>query len=46
MNNSVHKLGLPIEYQQMPEYFDAHNISEQTEVKNALIERLRKRANG
>jgi len=38
--NKEHTLGLPLEYQQMPEYFDAHNISEQTEVKNALIEKL------
>ncbi|EKD54657.1 MAG: hypothetical protein ACD_60C00060G0025 [uncultured bacterium] len=42
MNNKEHKLGLPLEYQQMPEYFDAHNMSEQTEVKNALIEKLLK----
>ncbi|HCU6011404.1 TPA: hypothetical protein OUZ74_000276 [Legionella pneumophila] len=42
MNNKEHKLGLPLEYQQMPEYFDAHNISEQTEAKNALIEKLLK----
>src|SRR5262245_12429860 len=42
MNNNEHKLGLPIEYQQMPEYFDTHNINEQTEIKNALIERLLK----
>jgi cyclopropane fatty-acyl-phospholipid synthase-like methyltransferase len=40
MNNKEHKLGLPFEYQQMPDYFDAHNISEQTEAKNALIEKL------
>lgn len=39
MNNKEHKLGLPLEYQQMPEYFDAHNISEQTEAKNALLEK-------
>lgn len=36
------KLGLPFEYQQMPEYFDAHNISEDTAAKNALIEKLLK----
>ena len=42
MNNKEHKLGLPFEYQQMPEYFDAHNISEETEAKNALIEKLLK----
>jgi cyclopropane fatty-acyl-phospholipid synthase-like methyltransferase len=41
-HNKEHKLGLPLEYQQMPEYFDAHNISEQTEAKNALIEKLLK----
>ena len=41
-HNKEHKLGLPVEYQQMPEYFDAHNISEQTEAKNALIEKLLK----
>lgn len=42
MNDKEHKLGLPFEYQQMPEYFDAHNISEQTEAKNALVEKLLK----
>ena len=42
MNSNEHKLGLPIEYQQLPEYFDSHNINEQTEAKNALIERLLK----
>ncbi len=40
--NDKHKLGLPFEYQQMPEYFDAHNVSEETEGKNALIEKLLK----
>ena len=40
--NNKHKLGLPIEYQQMPEYFDAHNVNEETEAKNALIEKLLK----
>ncbi len=38
--NTSKKLGLPIEYQQMPEYFDAHNTDKNTEVKNALIEKL------
>ena len=28
--NDKHKLGLPLEYQQMPEYFDAHNVNEET----------------
>jgi cyclopropane fatty-acyl-phospholipid synthase-like methyltransferase len=26
----------------MPEYFDAHNVSEQTEAKNAVVEKLLK----
>ncbi|KTD56744.1 SAM dependent methyltransferase [Legionella santicrucis] len=42
MNNKEHTLGLPLEYQQLPEYFDAHNVSEQTEIKNGLIEKLLK----
>ncbi len=40
--NDQHKLGLPFEYQQMPEYFDAHNVNAETEAKNALIEGLLK----
>lgn len=35
-------LGLPIEYQQMPEFFDSHNIHADTEAKNAVIEKLLK----
>lgn len=42
MSTDEHKLGLPIEYQQMPEYFDAHNINAQTEAKNSFIEKLLK----
>jgi ubiquinone/menaquinone biosynthesis C-methylase UbiE len=38
----TNNLGLPFEYQQMPEYFDAHNVSEDTQAKNALIEKLLK----
>jgi len=37
-----HKLGLPVEYQQIPEYFDVHNVNEKTGAKNALIEKLLK----
>ncbi len=37
------KLGLPFEYQQYPEYFNAMNIGDDTENKNALIERLLKK---
>ncbi len=40
--NKEHKLGLPIEYQQLPQFFDAHNINDETESKNALIETLLK----
>ena len=36
--NNKHKLGLPLEYQQIPEYFDAHNLSAETEANNAVIE--------
>lgn len=42
MKKKEHKLGLPFEYQQMPEYFDAHNVSEQTEAKNVVVEKLLK----
>lgn len=42
MKDKEHKLGLPFEYQQMAEYFDAHNVSEQTDAKNAVVERLLK----
>lgn len=45
MNKEKHILGLPIEYQQLPEYFDAHNVNEQTEAKNALIEKLLRKQN-
>lgn len=40
--NNKNKLGLPLEYQQMPEYFDAHNVSAETDAKNAVIEKLLK----
>lgn len=36
-------LGLPLEYHELPEYFDAHNVNEETEHKNALLERLLKK---
>lgn len=42
MKDKEHKLGLPFEYQQMPGNFDAHNVSEQTDAKNAVVERLLK----
>lgn len=37
------KLGLPLEYQKLPEYFDAHNVSDETESKNAVIEKILKK---
>ena len=43
--NDTHNLGLPMEYQQKPEYFDADNIDENTESKNAFIEKLLKAQN-
>lgn len=42
MHDDKQKLGLPLEYQQLPEFFDAHNINEQTTAKNSLIETLLK----
>lgn len=41
-DESRQRLGLPLDYQEMPEYFDAHNINEKTDAKNALIEKLLK----
>ena len=37
------KLGLPLEYQKLPEYFDAHNIGDDTNAKNDVIEKLLKK---
>jgi ubiquinone/menaquinone biosynthesis C-methylase UbiE len=34
------ELGLPLEYQELPEYFDAYNINEDTEAKNRIIEKI------
>lgn len=39
MSNS-NKLGLPLEYQKLPEYFDAHNVNDETNKKNAVIDFL------
>ncbi len=33
-------LGLPLEYQKHPEYFDAFCINDTTNAKNAVIEKL------
>ncbi len=40
-----HTLGLPLEYQKLPEYFDAWNINDSTQAKNAVIEKLLKAQN-
>jgi len=37
------RLGLPLEYRKRPEYFDAHNIGDDTDAKNAVIEGLLKK---
>jgi ubiquinone/menaquinone biosynthesis C-methylase UbiE len=42
---AANKLGLPLEYQRFPEYFDAHNIGDDTEEKNSAIEKLLKKHN-
>jgi SAM-dependent methyltransferase len=42
-NNKQSKLGLPLEYKKLPEYFDAHNICDDTNAKNAVIEKLLKK---
>jgi SAM-dependent methyltransferase len=36
------KLGLPFEYKKLPEYFDAQNVWDDTEPKNAVVEKLLK----
>lgn len=42
MTISYEDLGLPLEYQKLPQYFDAHNMGEDTEAKNSIIEKLLK----
>lgn len=37
------KLGLPLEYKRLPEYFDALNINDDTDIKNGVIENLLKK---
>lgn len=38
-----YKLGLPLEYKKLPEFFDAHNIGDDTELKNSVLEKLLKK---
>ncbi len=40
MSVETDQLGLPIEYKELPEFFDSHNVNADTEAKNAIIERL------
>lgn len=39
------KLGLPLDYKIMPEYFDALNVHDDTEAKNLVVEKLLKSHN-
>ena len=44
MNEEIHvekyELGLPLEYKKLPEFFDAHNMTNKTEITNRVIEKL------
>lgn len=44
MNKEIHveknELGLPLEYKKLPEFFDAHNMTNKTEITNRVIEKL------
>jgi len=37
------KLGLPLEYQKQPEYFDTFNIQDDTHSKNSILEKILKK---
>ena len=37
------KLSLPLEYKKLPEFFDAHNINDDSEQKNIVLEKLLKK---
>ena len=39
-NNNKSNLGLPLEYETLPEYFDAANISKESDANNAVIEKF------
>lgn len=45
MSIETDKLGLPIEYKQLPQFFDSHNVNKDTDAKNAVIEKLLKNHN-
>ena len=40
MYDEKNKYGLPLEYKKLPEFFDAHNITNKTETTNRVIEKL------
>ena len=40
MNVKKNEFGLPLEYKKLPEFFDAHNITNKTETTNRVIEKL------
>ena len=40
MHDEKNEFGLPLEYQKLPEFFDAHNITNKTETTNRVIEKL------
>ena len=40
MNIETNKLGLPLEYQILPELFDAHNITNKMKATNQIIDKL------
>lgn len=39
----LNKFNLPLEYKKLPQYFDAHNVSESTDAQNQIIEALLKK---
>lgn len=39
---TTRKLGLPLEYKKLPQYFDAWNVNDDTRAKNSVIEQLLK----
>ena len=39
------KLGLPLEYSELSEYFDVHNVGDDTDAKNEVIQKLLRKYN-
>ena len=40
MHDEKNEFGLPLEYKKLPEFFDAHNITNKTETTNRFLEKL------